>query len=160
MEKGLQNIIITIIFVLIGLLFVNIEGEILYSFLQNNRVNQFKTISLLVKYFILGFVVFQIVKGIVLSEKKTILRNIIILLVTNVVLYSVMFFTSPNVSIDQIFDSEAIIYFFGYSVFSLFAGFINTGIFNEYKKEYKKTKHPSDIIGKYFLRAEIGRAHV
>ncbi|WP_333660257.1 histidine kinase [Chishuiella changwenlii] len=153
MEKGLQNIIITIIFVLIGLLFVNIEGEILYSFLQNNRVNQFKTISLLVKYFILGFVIFQIVKGIVLSEKKTILRNIIILLVTNVVLYSVMFFTSPNVSIDQIFDSEAIIYFFGYSVFSLFAGFINTGIFNEYKKEYKKTKHPSDIIGKYFLRA-------
>lgn len=153
MEKGLQNIIITIIFVLTGLLFVNIEGDILYSFLQDNRVSQLKTISLLVKYFILGFVIFQILKGIILSEKKTVLRNIAILLVTNIILYSVMFFTSPNVSIEQIFDSEAIIYFFGYSVFSLLAGFINTGIFNEYKKEYKKAKHPTDIIGKYFLRA-------
>lgn len=153
MEKGLQNIIITIIFVLIGLLLVSVEGDVFYSFLQDNKVNQFKTISLLIKYFVLGFVIFQIVKGIVLSEKKTILRNVIILLVTNVVLYGVMFFTSPNVSIEQIFDYEAIIYFFGYSVFSLLAGFINTGIFNEYKKEYKKTKYPTDIIGKYFLRA-------
>ncbi|MEG0187858.1 MAG: 2TM domain-containing protein, partial [Algoriella sp.] len=73
----------------------------------------------------------------------------------NFILYCILFFTSENVSIIDFFKSDAIIYFIGYSIFSFCAGFINTGIFNQYKKEFKIDEKPKYEIWKYFVQAII-----
>ena len=104
-------------------------------------------------YAILAFVLFKLVEGIITAQKKSIIRNLLVLIGVNIIIYSVIFFTSPNLKIEQFFQSDAIVYFFGYSLFSFCASFINTGIFQRYKNDLKATEEPDKTIFKYFLRA-------
>ena len=112
-------------------------------------------IGFFAQFLTLGFVVYQFIKGLLLSDRKTILRNIVVLLLMNFILYCILFFTSDNVSITDFFKSDAIIYFIGYSVFSFCAGFINTGVFNQFKAAYLTIGNPVKVVAIHFLKAIV-----
>ena len=139
MKKDVKTIIFILLIMIYSLISVN-----------NQSIEDF-----FLSYIALIIVVYIFIKGIIVSDKKTIIRNIIILLLMNFILYCILFFTSENVSINDFFKSDAIIYFIGYSIFSFCAGFINTGIFNQYKKEFKIDENPKYEIWKYFVQAII-----
>lgn len=139
MKKDVKTIIFILLIMIYSLISVN-----------NQSIEDF-----FLSYIALIIVVYIFIKGIIVSDKKTIIRNIIILLLMNFILYCILFFTSENVSINDFFKSDAIIYFIGYSIFSFCAGFINTGIFNQYKKEFKIDEKPKYEIWKYFVQAII-----
>lgn len=107
----------------------------------------------IIKYSALGFIIYKFIYGIIVSEKKLILRNILILFVVNILIYSVLFFTSPNVTIDQYFHPEALKYFVGYFAFAFAASFINTSIFHDFRQNLPQSANPNKIIRKYFLRS-------
>ena len=147
------NIVFSIIFSsCILLIFFNYDDKI---YLVKTSHDLGKIVGYLFRFVILGFVVYQFIKGLIFADRKTILRNVVILLVMNFLLYCVMFFTSDYVTINQFFQSDAIIYFIGYSIFSFCAGFINTGVFNQFKMEYLKFENPLKVIIYYFLKAII-----
>ena len=147
------NITFSTIFTVGVLLLVFNQSNV--TFIVNSSSELGRITGYLIRFVILGFIMYQFIKGLILSDKKTIIRNIIILLLMNFILYCILFFTSENVSINDFFKSDAIIYFIGYSIFSFCAGFINTGIFNQYKKEFKIDEKPKYEIWKYFVQAII-----
>ena len=107
----------------------------------------------IIKYLALGFIVYKFIEGIIVSDKKLIVRNILILFVVNILIYSMIFFTSPNVSFNQFFHPEAIKYFIGYFSFSIAASFVNTSVFNEYRTDEPDSPKPEKVLRKYFLRS-------
>ena len=46
----------------------------------------------IIKYLALGFIIYKFIEGIIVSDKKLIVRNILILFVVNVLIYCVIFF--------------------------------------------------------------------
>ncbi|MEG0929772.1 2TM domain-containing protein [Algoriella sp.] len=147
------NITFSTIFTVGVLLLVFNQSNV--TFIVNSSSELGRITGYLIRFVILGFIIYQFIKGLILSDEKTILRNIVVLLLMNFILYCILFFTSENVSIIDFFKSDAIIYFIGYSIFSFCAGFINTGIFNQYKKEFKIDEKPKYEIWKYFVQAII-----
>ena len=147
------NITFSTIFTVGVLLLVFNQSNV--TFIVNSSSELGRITGYLIRFVILGFIMYQFIKGLILSDEKTILRNIVVLLLMNFILYCILFFTSENVSINDFFKSDAIIYFIGYSIFSFCAGFINTGIFNQYKKEFKIDEKPKYEIWKYFVQAII-----
>ncbi len=112
-------------------------------------------VGYLSKYVILGLIIYKLIEGIILLNKKRIVRNSIILVLGNLLLYAILFFLSPNLPSSAFFNSNAIIYFLGYSIFSLCASFINGGIFNQFRQKYKAEDKPKTIIWKYFLQSLV-----
>lgn len=116
-------------------------------------ITSYRDLRNIFPYLILGLVLYKFVYGIIVSEKGLILRNILILIVVNILIYSIIFFTSPNVTIDQYFHPEALKYFIGYFAFSFSASFVNTSIFYDYKQNLLEATNPEKNIRKYFLRS-------
>lgn len=139
--------------------------SILFSltiFVLNSDQSIFKTISsfqfeqgivTFFEYLLLGLVFYKFLDGIVVSDKKFIFRNILILFIINLLIYSVIFFISPNVTIDQFLNLGGKKYFIGYSVFSIAASFVNTSIFNDYRKDLTESAQPNNVIRKQFIRS-------
>ena len=139
--------------------------SILFSitvFVLNNDQSIFKTISsfqfeqgivTFFEYLLLGLVFYKFLDGIVVSDKKFIFRNILILFIINLLIYSVIFFISPNVTIDQFLNLGGKKYFIGYSVFSIAASFVNTSIFNDYRKDLTESAQPNNVVRKQFIRS-------
>ncbi len=148
--------LITIFSILISLiLFIYIlnESESVYPITSSFELG--KLVGHSTKFIALGFIVYKFIEGIIVSDKKLIVRNILILFVINVLIYSVIFFTSPNVSFNQFFHPEAIKYFIGYFSFSVAASFVNTSVFNEYRTDVPDSPKPEKVLRKYFLRSII-----
>ncbi|MBS7333968.1 MAG: histidine kinase, partial [Weeksellaceae bacterium] len=112
-------------------------------------------ISIVIAYILLGVLTFQVLKGIVVVDKTTLTRNILIMLGINFIIYSIMFFTNPNTQLAYFFNSTAFNYFIGYFLFSLCASFIGSSLFYEYKKEIDKNGFHSYVIWRYFLQSII-----
>ncbi|WP_413533437.1 histidine kinase [Empedobacter brevis] len=144
-------IIFSVLTSLILFIYVLSEGESIFPISSSFELGLFVEHS--IKFIALGFVIYKFTKGIIVSDKKLILRNIFILFIVNVLIYSVIFFTSPNVSFYQYFHPEALKYFVGYFSFSIAASFVNTSVFNEYRTDFPESSKPENIIGKYFLRS-------
>ena len=151
--KKISLLAISIVFTMLILLFDFNQNQTV--FIVETSQDLGRIMGYLGRFAILGFIIFQFIKGLFLIDRKTILRNILVLIAINFILYCILFFISPNVSFNAFFQSEAMIYFVGYSIFSLCAGFINTGIFNEYKQKLQQTDLPKNSILKYCLQAII-----
>ncbi len=148
--------LVTIFSILISLiLFIYIlsESESVYPISSSFELG--KLVGHSTKFIALGFIIYKFIEGIIVSDKKLIVRNILILFVVNILIYSVIFFTSPNVSFNQFFHPEAIKYFIGYFSFSIAASFVNTSVFNEYRTDIPDSPKPEKVLRKYFLRSII-----
>ncbi len=148
--------LVTIFSILISLiLFIYIlsESDSVYPISSSFELG--KLVGHSTKFIALGFIIYKFIEGIIVSDKKLIVRNILILFVVNVLIYSVIFFTSPNVSFNQFFHPEAIKYFIGYFSFSIAASFVNTSVFNEYRTDIPDSPKPEKVLRKYFLRSII-----
>ena len=132
-----------IIFVLILMIYslVSIKNEVI----GNN----------IIRYLALGLIIYKFVKGIIVSDKKLILRNTLILFIVNILIYSIIFLTSPNITMNQFFHPEALKYFIGYFSFSIAASFVNTSVFNDFKKNDKQIDNPKSEIWKYFVQSIV-----
>ncbi|MFV0209015.1 histidine kinase [Empedobacter falsenii] len=132
-----------IIFVLILMIYslVSIKNEVI----GNN----------IIRYLALGLIIYKFVKGIIVSDKKLILRNTLILFIVNILIYSIIFLTSPNITMNQFFHPEALKYFVGYFSFSIVASFVNTSVFNDFKKNDKQIDNPKSEIWKYFVQSIV-----
>ena len=97
----------------------------------------------------------QFLKGIVVSEKSTIFRNIIVLFIGNFIIYSVLFFSNSNLKYSEFFNPSALNYFIGYFIFSISAAFIASNLFYQYRQEINKNGYHRYVIWKYFLQAII-----
>ncbi len=129
-------------------------GEYNETNLELNSIDNIRSfLGNMLKYVLLWFIIYMFIEGIFVSEKKFILRNLLILFIVNVLIYSVIFFTSPNVTFNQFFQPEAIKYFIGYFSFSIAASFVNTSIFNDYRISLSKSQKPEKVIQKYFLKS-------
>ena len=153
MNKDVKNIVVTIVFILISWLFIWLNKEDVIYFFRGNNADIVIGLNAILKYLALGFIIYKLIEGIIVSDKKLILRNISILFVINVLIYSVIFFTSANVSFNQYFHPEAIKYFIGYFSFSIAASFVNTSVFNEYRTDFPESSKPEKVLRKYFLRS-------
>ena len=106
-------------------------------------------------YIVLGLITYQILKGIIVSDKSRMIRNIGILLIGNVLIYSIMFFSNPNTQMEYFFHQNAINYFIGYFIFSLCASFVGSSFFYEYRNEITlKGFHPY-VIWRYFIESLV-----
>lgn len=144
-------IIFSIIFTLIILLIeFNLNER---NFIVESSKDLGRILGYFTSFLILGFIIYKFVYGIIVSDKKLIVRNILILFVVNVLIYSVIFFTSPNVSFNQFFHPEAIKYFIGYFSFSVAASFVNTSIFYDFRQNLPESADSQRMIRKYFLRS-------
>ncbi|MFV0210577.1 histidine kinase [Empedobacter falsenii] len=132
-----------IIFVLILMIYslVSIKNEVI----GNN----------IIRYLALGLIIYKFVKGIIVSDKKLILRNTLILFIVNILIYSIIFLTSPNITMNQFYHPEALKYFIGYFSFSIAASFVNTSVFNDFKKNDKQIDNPKSEIWKYFVQSIV-----
>ncbi len=109
--------------------------------------------KIIVGYILLGSITYQILKGFIVSDKSKMLRNIGIMLIGNVLIYSIMFFSNPNTQIEYFFHQNAINYFIGYFFFSLCASFVGSAFFYEYRNEITaKGFHPY-VIWRYFIQS-------
>ena len=109
--------------------------------------------KIVIAYVLLGLLTYQTLKGIVVVDKTTLGRNILIMCFINLMIYSIMFFTNPNTQLAYFFNSTAFNYFIGYFLFSLCASFIGSSIFYEYKKEIEKNGFHSYVIWRYFIQS-------
>lgn len=144
-------IIFSILITLILLVFILNTNESIYPITSSYELGNLVGHS--ARFIALGFVIYKFTQGIIVSDKKLILRNVAILFIVNILIYSVIFFTSPNVTINQFFHPEAIKYFIGYFSFSIAASFVNTSVFNDYRTDLPNTPKPENIIRKYFIRS-------
>lgn len=153
MDKNYKKIVasFSIIFSLILLLIIFNQNGIIYK-IENSR-DLGKIVGYLLRFIVLGLVVYKLIEGFIVSDKKQIIRNILIIVVINFLIYCVVFLSTPNLKINQFFYSNSIIYFIGYSVFSIAASFINTSVFNEYRHEIIESLQPNKLIRKYFIRS-------
>jgi len=88
--------LVTIFSILISLiLFIYIlsESESVYPIASSFELG--KLVGHSTKFIALGFIIYKFIEGIIVSDKKLILRNLLILFIVNVMIYSVIFFTSP-----------------------------------------------------------------
>lgn len=145
------TIIFSILISLILFVFILSESESIYPITSSFELG--KLVGHSTKFLALAFVIYKFVKGIIVSDKNLILRNLLILFVINILIYSVIFFTSSNVTFNQFFHPEAIKYFIGYFAFSIAASFINTSVFNDYRMDVPDSPKPDNIVRKYFLRS-------
>lgn len=109
--------------------------------------------KIVIAYVLLGLLTYQTLKGIVVVDKTTLGRNVLIMCFINLMIYSIMFFTNPNTQLAYFFNSTAFNYFIGYFLFSLCASFIGSSIFYEYKKEIEKNGFHSYVIWRYFIQS-------
>lgn len=106
-------------------------------------------------YIIGALLIYQFLKGIVVSDKSTILRNIGILFIGNVVIYTLLFFLNSNTDLNNFLNYSAINFFIGYFIFSVFAAFIGSNIFYHYRQEINKNGYHRYVIWKYFIQAIV-----
>lgn len=113
-------------------------------------------VFILIGAYIIGTqLIYQFLKGIVVSEKSTIFRNIIVLFVGNFIIYSVLFFSNSSLKYSDFFNPSALNYFIGYFIFSISAAFIGSNLFYQYRQEINKNGYHRYVIWKYFLQAIV-----
>ncbi|MFV0145992.1 histidine kinase [Empedobacter falsenii] len=151
-----QKIVLIIFSIIFTFIFLLIEFNVTErAYVVESTKGLGKIIGYLSRFLILGLIIYKFVKGIIVSDKKLILRNTLILFVVNILVYSIIFFTSPNITMNQFFHPEALKYFVGYFSFSIAASFVNTSVFNDFKKNDKQIDNPKSEIWKYFVQSIV-----
>jgi len=112
-------------------------------------------IGYLLKNIIAGLLIYQFLKGILVSDKSTIFRNISILFIGNFIIYSITFFLNSNTLAQYFLNFSTINYFIGYFIFSVFAAFIGSNIFYNYRQEINKNGYHRYVIWKYIIQAIV-----
>ena len=125
----------------------------LYENLFNDNYNINSLLQRLLSYVFLGIIIYTVVKGRMVSNNKTIIRNIILLLIGNFIIYSIIFFLTPNTKIENFFSDKSIIYFKWYFVYSVWASFIGAKIFHDYRQEINKNGYHRYVFWKFFIQA-------
>lgn len=114
-----------------------------------------EAIILIGAYGVATVLIYQILKGIVVSDKSTLIRNITILFAGNCMIYAVLFFTNSNLNYSDFFNTSALQYFIGYFIFSVCASFMGSNIFYQYRKEIRTNGYHRYVIRKYLIQAVV-----
>ena len=107
----------------------------------------------LFRYIALSIMIYYLIIGIILSDKKNITRNLLILFIGNILIYSIFFFTNPNTSVKDFLNNDMLSYFVGYFIFSLVASFIGSKIFHDYRQEINKNGFHRYVFWKFNVQA-------
>ena len=129
---------------------------LLFSLIPDYRLEFSFMLSKLNEIILLVFIVYFTLKGIYVSNKETILRNIAILFVGNFIIYTIIFFLNSDTLVQYFFNYSAINFFIGYFIFSVIASFIGSYIFSKYRAEITKIGYNHFVIWKYLFFAIIG----
>lgn len=109
----------------------------------------------LLAYLLFGILLYMMIIGKMVSDNKTILKNVLILFVGNLFIYSIIFFINPNTRIEYYFTDNSLIYFKGYFIFSVWASFISSKIFYDYRQEINKNGYHRYVFWRYNIQAVI-----
>lgn len=109
----------------------------------------------LLAYICLAYLIYMVIVGRKVSDKKRVFRNLFILLIGNFFIYSIIFYLTPHARIEYFLSAESTIYFKWYFVYSVWASFIGSKIFYDYRQEIIKEGYNSYVFIKYFSQAII-----
>lgn len=98
---------------------------------------------------LLCFIVYRIMIGLQSISRKDLLRNSIIIIGMNFLLYGIIYWSNKQLSPQNFFVWNHFIYFVGYTVFSLLAFLVTVQCFINYRSLSKSFKN----IGLYYLEA-------
>ena len=119
------------------------------------NLNGRDVLQIIIAYIGLAYLIYMVIVGRMVSKKITIFRNILILFLGNILIYSFLFFLSPTTKAEDIFTNDAMVFFNSYFIFSVLASFIGSKIFYDYRQEIIKNGHHRYVFWKFNLQAII-----
>lgn len=125
-----------------------------YGFNKGSNITK-DIFNRLLAYIFLGLLLYMFIVGKMVSNNKNIIRNLLVLLVGNLIIYTIIFFVNPNTTIENYLSDESIIYFKWYFVYSVWASFIGSKIFYDYRQEINKNGYHRYVFWKFFIQAIV-----
>lgn len=121
-------------------------------------------VAFILRNALLCFVIYRILVGVQSISRKDLLRNSIIVIGMNFLLYGIIYWSNKQLSLQNFFVWRHFIYFVGYTVFSLFAFLVTVQCFINYRSLSKSLKNTglyyveamAYILALYYLFTSVG----